>query len=80
MVARSIKIPPRIKRYIRENPGAFFVVCFQALLLMCAFLLIRGNSVFAERIAVWAYFSLVVGFLLQLVNFARRGREEGDER
>ena len=76
MVARRIKVLPRIKSYFRENPGAIFVVCFQALLLVCAGLLILGNSALANGVAVWAYFSLVIGVLLQLISFVRQGRKE----
>jgi len=72
---------PRIKRYFRDNPGAFFIVGFQIFLLVCAGLLILGNSVWAEGVAVVAYFSLVIGVVLQLISFLRRVRqeEEGDE-
>jgi len=75
----SIKqFPPRIKRYFRENPGASFIVGFQILLLVYAGLLILGNSLRAEGIAVVAYFLLVIGVALQLISFIRHGREEKD--
>lgn len=62
---------PRIKRYLRHNPGASFVIGFQLLLLVCAGLLILGNSVWADGVAVAAYFSLVIGVVLQLFSLIR---------
>jgi ABC-type iron transport system FetAB permease component len=75
------QILPRAKRYFRENPGALFVIAFQILLLVCAGLLIGGNSVWADGLAVVAYFSLVIGVVLQLIFFLRHGKqeEEGNE-
>jgi ABC-type iron transport system FetAB permease component len=75
------QIRPRAKRYFRENPGALFVIAFQILLLVCAGLLIGGNSVWADGLAVVAYFSLVIGVVLQLIFFLRHGKqeEEGNE-
>lgn len=67
---------PRAKRYFRENPGALFVIAFQILLLVCAGLLIGGNSVWADGLAVVAYFSLVIGVVLQLISFLRHGKRE----
>jgi len=67
---------PRIKRYFRRNPGAFFIVGFQILLLVCAGLLISGNSFWAEGVAVVAYFSLVIGVVSQLISFLRHREAE----
>ena len=62
--------------YLRENWGAPFVVGFQVLLLSCAGLLIQGNSGLADEVAVYAYYLLVVGVVLQLVSYLRYGRGE----
>jgi len=64
----------RIKQFLKENPGALFVLGFQALLVACAILLIFGLSFLAEGVAVAAYFLLVTGVVLQLVYFARKSR------
>jgi len=64
---------PRAKRYFRENLGAPFIIGFQLLLLVCAGLLIRGNSVIANEVAVYAYFLLVIGVVLQLIAYVRHG-------
>jgi hypothetical protein len=66
---------PRIKRYLKDNPAASFIIGFQVLLLVCAGLLILGNSVWADGLAIVAYFSLVIGVVLQLVSFFRHEKE-----
>lgn len=73
-----IKVPPKIKKYFKENPGASFIIVFQILLLVYAGLLILGSSLWAEGLAVVAYFSLVVGVVLQLISFVRH-REESEQ-
>ena len=67
----------RIVRYFHQNLGAPFVIFFQLLLLTCAALLIRGYSDLADEVAIYAYYSLVIGVILQLVSFLRHG--EGAE-
>ncbi len=66
----------RVKRYLGENWGAPFVVGFQLLLLVCAGLLVRGDSTLANEFAVYAYYMLVMGVVLQLVSFVRHGKAE----
>ena len=73
---RAIKVPPKIKRYFKENPGATFIVGFQALLLVCAGLLIQGSSLLAEGVAIVAYFLLVIGIVRQLIFFVRHAKEQ----
>lgn len=72
---RAIKVPPRIERYFKGNPGATFIVGFQALLLVCAGLLISGNSLLAEGVAIVAYFLLVIGVVGQLISLVRHAKE-----
>ena len=67
---------PKVNKYFKENLGAPFVIGFQILLLVCAGLLIGGNSVWADGLAVVAYFSLAIGVVLQLISFLRHGEEE----
>jgi heme/copper-type cytochrome/quinol oxidase subunit 4 len=67
---------PRIKVYLKDNPGASFIIGFMILLLTCAGLLILGNSALANELAVIAYLSLVIGVVLQLVSFLRHGEQE----
>ena len=70
---------PRIKNYFRRNPVALFIIGFQILLIVCAGLLISGNSFWAEGVAVVAYFSLVIGVVLQLISFLRHREDESEE-
>ena len=63
----------RIMTYFRQNMGAPFVIVFQVLLLSCAALLVGGYSNLANEVAIYAYYSLVVGVVLQLVSFLRHG-------
>lgn len=70
---------PRIKRYFRRNPAAFFITGFQILLLVCGGLLISGSSYWAEGIAVSAYFSLVIGVVLHLFSFLKHGEGDSEE-
>ncbi len=67
---------PRIMKYFRRNPTALFIMGFQILLLACAGLLISDNSFWAEGVAVVAYFSLVIGVVLQLISFLRHREGE----
>jgi len=76
VIAGRIRIPPKIKNYFRNNPGALFIIGFQVLLLVCAGLLFQGNSVLVDEVAVCAYFLLVIGVVLQLIFFVRREKED----
>jgi len=68
----------KIVKYLRQNLGVLFIIVFQILLLSCAFLLIRGYSDLANGVAIYAYYFLVIGVVLQLVSFLhqRNGEEE----
>jgi len=65
----------KVKRYFVENPRRLFVLVFQALLLMAAGLLILGDSFLANVIATVAFFSLVIGVALHVINFIRHNGE-----
>lgn len=60
----------KVKKYFARNPGALFVIVFQALVLTCPFLLIRGSPI-VDDVAVLGYGFLVVGVVLQAVGFIR---------
>jgi len=61
----------RSKRYFRENLGIPFIVGFQILLIACGILLSQNNSALATEVAVYAYYLLTAGVVLQLVSFLR---------
>ena len=63
----------KAKRFLRENPGSIPILGFQMLLVACAVLLASGLSVYAEGVAVVAYFLLAAGVVVQLALFVRRG-------
>ena len=63
----------RIMRYFRQNMEVPFVIFFQILLLSCAALLAGGYSTLATEVSIYAYYSLVVSVVLQLVSFLRHG-------
>jgi len=68
----------KIVRYLRQNLGIPFIIVFQMLLLFCAFLLVRGYPNLANDVAIYAYYSLVIGVILQLVSFIQH--RDGAER
>jgi len=70
---------PKVKRYVRENLGGPFVIGFQALLLVAAGFLVVGNSGLANDVAVYAYYLLVIGVVLQLFSFLKHGKEAEQE-
>ncbi len=61
----------RVKGYVKENWGSPFVVSFIFLLLSAATLLSLGISYWAEQIAVYAYYALVIGIVLQILCYIK---------
>jgi hypothetical protein len=66
-----IKFQIRVKGYVRENWGSPFVVCFMILLFSAAVLLSLNISYWAEQIAVYAYYAIVIGVALQIVCYLK---------
>jgi hypothetical protein len=69
----GVKIPPKIKEYLKDNLEAPFVIGFQLFLTLSAGLLVQGNLVMADEVAVYTYFLLVIGVVLQLIAYVRHG-------
>lgn len=61
----------RVKGYLRENWGAPYVVGSMILLMSAAASLIMGSESLADSLAIYAYYSLVAGVVLQLVRFLK---------
>ena len=80
MLLESNSRLPRIKRYLKDSPGALFILGFQLLLLICVGLLIQGNSVMASEVAVYAYYLLLAGVVLQLTSSVRSRKEEAEQK
>jgi hypothetical protein len=72
------KIPSRAKVYVKENWGAPFIMGFMALLMVAAVSLLMDLVVLADEVAVYAYYALVVGVVLQLVCFLKYGKRNGE--
>ncbi|MEM2405815.1 MAG: hypothetical protein QXR05_11835, partial [Candidatus Methanomethylicia archaeon] len=63
----------RIKQYFRVNWGAPFIIAFMILLVAAAYYLSLGFEGEANSIAVYAYYMLVLGVVLQLVCYLKYG-------
>jgi hypothetical protein len=60
----------KFKEYVKQNWGSPFIAVFILLLLTAAVLLSVGST-WAEEIAVYAYYTLVAGVVLQIVCFVK---------
>ena len=67
------------KEYVRENWGSPFIIGFIFLLLTAAVLLSGGSSYWAEEVSIYAYYSIVVGVILQLACFLKYKKKSDDE-
>ncbi|MHB2036690.1 MAG: hypothetical protein ACYCPW_08120 [Nitrososphaerales archaeon] len=65
--------------YLRTNWGAPFVLAFIVLLIASAALLGAGRSSTANSIAVYAFYALVLGVVLQIASYIRYGESEQKE-
>ena len=72
------RVPSRVKEYVKENWGAPFVVGFIALLMIATVSLLMNFSVLADEMAVYAYYALVIGVVLQLACFLKYRKREGE--
>jgi len=70
------EIKRRTKDYLRENWGAPFIIAFMILLVIAAGYLAYGNEAFANDIAVYAYYSLVIGVILQIICYIKYGEDK----
>jgi uncharacterized membrane protein len=62
-----------VKRFVKENWGAPFIVGFMFLLIGAAVLPSISSELvdLANITAVWAFFALVAGVVLQFVSFLK---------
>ena len=65
--------------YFYENWGAIFIIIFQVLLVTCAFFLVKGYEGVSNQIAIYAFYSLVVGVFLQFASYMKYGGEKETE-
>jgi heme/copper-type cytochrome/quinol oxidase subunit 4 len=66
------------KGYVKENWGSPFIVVFILLLITAAVSLSSGLSSFADAVAVYAYYILAVGVVLQLACFLKCPKKDGE--
>ena len=71
------RVLSKARRYLRENWGAPFVLGFMVLLVVTAVLLSLGLDLLANEVALYAYYALVAGVVLQLVSFLKQGNKRG---
>ena len=69
----EVRLGGRFGSYLRENWGSPFIVAFMVLLMAAAGWLAAGLEALANEVAVYAYYSLVVGVALQLVCYLKHG-------
>jgi len=79
LYSRSPQFKYNVKGYIKVNWGAPFIIVFMLLLIVAAFSLSVSLSSIADAVAVYAFYALVVGVVLQLVCFLKYRGKSDDE-
>jgi len=75
----SFDVPSALVSYVSENWGAPFIVVFMVLLIACAGLLASGLSSLANDVAVYAYYFLVAGVILQLASYLKYEKKHAEK-
>lgn len=70
----SVKIDARVKIYIKNNLGAPFIIGFMIMLIISAINLTINNVNIAEKTAEYAYYSLVIGAVLQIISIIKKNK------
>ena len=68
----------KLKSYLTENWGAPFIVSCILLLLGAAAFLSCGLSSLADTLAIYAYYALIIGVMLQLASFLKCRKSNGE--
>ena len=66
------------KGYFGKNWGTPFVLAFIGFLIVAAVSLDLGFASLANDVAIWSYYSLIVGVVLQLVCFVKYGEKDSE--
>jgi uncharacterized membrane protein YbhN (UPF0104 family) len=72
----KVKIKKKRLDYFKENWGAPFIIAFMILLIIAAIYLSIGNEAYANEIAIYAYYALVIGVFLQLASYIKYAKKE----
>ena len=76
----SVKgIVAKFRDYFRENWGAPFIIGFMLLLMIAAAALVVSLEFLANEVAIYAFYALVVGVVLQLICFLKFGERRGSK-
>jgi len=70
-----LKKTTKFKNYLKENWGAPFIIVFMILLIAAAGSLAVGNELLANELAIYAYYFLVAGVILQIASYLKYGRK-----
>jgi len=73
------QIPAKVKGYVGENWGAPFIIGFMLLLMVAAASLSMGLIALADEMAVYAYYALVAGVILQLVCYLKYNKRSDEK-
>ena len=73
----KLKLPLRVAEFFGKDFARLFIVAFMVLLVSCAFLLIFKKEEAAEEVANVAYFSLVIGVVMELVLMIKQRKSAG---
>ncbi|TDA37321.1 MAG: hypothetical protein DSO08_05930 [Candidatus Methanomethylicota archaeon] len=65
-------------QYFKENWGAPFIIMFMVLLIFAAVALAMKYDKVANDLAVYAYYLLVLGVVLQLISYIKYGKRSDD--
>ena len=69
----------KVKGYVKENWGYPFIAGFMLLLIAAAVTLSVSLSSLANNVALYAYYTLVAGVVLQLASFLKyRGKRNNE--
>ena len=61
----------KLRHYFRRNPGSLFIVAFQILIVSAGALLASGNPIVANEVANYAFYSVVIGVAIYIIQLFR---------
>ncbi len=73
----KLKLPYKVVEFFAKDFARLFIVAFMVLLISCAFLLILKKEKIAEEVANVAYFSLIIGVVIELVLMIKQRKPAG---
>jgi uncharacterized membrane protein HdeD (DUF308 family) len=73
------QIELKLKGYVKENWGSPFIMAFILLLVVAAVFLSAGSASLADTLAVYGFYALVAGVLLQIGSFLKYRGTDDDE-